>query len=397
MVTYNSRIDQAYQYLFILAFFLLPLTVVGNNIAIWLAVLIWLFSGNYLYKIKQVISNKLAVASILFFCLHPISILWSENISWALEISRKMLPFLLVLPIFLTLTRKENYRYYIGAFLLAISITEVFSYLIWFEIIDPFKNATVRNPTPFMGHISYNPFIAFAIYLVINRLVAGKQLSLFERATYTFFTLTMTINMFITGGRAGQVMFLAAVVIITFQYFRYSQVKATIISITFIFIIVLIALNFSDLFAYRFETALSDIYSYDTNKGTAVGQRITFFLNSLEIVKANPLIGIGVGDFPYEYNLINNIRSPEVPTTVQPHNMYMLVLAQLGVVGLSSLLWIFFNQYKIAISSPNKVISNLGVALPLLFLVIMWSDSYLLGHFTGNLFILFSSIIYSKQ
>jgi O-antigen ligase len=397
MVNYDGPLDKIYQYLFIAAFFLLPLTVVGNNIAIWLAVLLWLFSGNYLSKLKQIYANKLALASIFFFCLHPLSILWSDDIAWGLEISRKMLPFLFVLPVFLTLTRRENAKFYIGAFLLAIAITEVFSYLVWFEIIEPFKNATVANPTPFMGHISYNPFIAFAIYLVVNRILAGEKLPLFERATYTFFILTMTVNMFITGGRAGQVMFLASIIILAFQYFRNAQVKATIISLLLIFCIVVLAHNTSDLFAQRVADGLSDILSYETNKATAIGQRITFFLNSLELVKSSPLIGIGVGDFPYEYQKVNDIFSPEVPATVQPHNMYMLVLAQLGILGLLSFVCIFLIQFKIALACANKIISNIGVALPLLFLVIMWSDSYLLGHFTGNLFILFSAFIYSNQ
>ena len=116
MVNYDGPLDRIYQYLFIAAFFLLPLTVVGNNIAIWVAVIIWLFSGNYLNKLKQIYANKLALASIFFFCLHPLSIIWSDDIAWGLEISRKMLPFLFVLPVFLTLTRRENAKYYVGAF-----------------------------------------------------------------------------------------------------------------------------------------------------------------------------------------------------------------------------------------------------------------------------------------
>jgi O-antigen ligase len=203
--------------------------------------------------------------------------------------------------------------------------------------------------------------------------------------------------MFITGGRAGQVMFLASIIILAFQYFKNSQVKATIISFVVIFCIFFLALKSSDIFSYRVESALSDIYSYHHNKATAVGQRITFFLNSLELVKTSPIVGIGVGDFPTEYQKINSVLSPEVPTTVQPHNMYMLVLAQLGVLGLVSFLWIFFVQYKIALVCKDKILSNIGIAIPLLFLLIMWSDSYLLGHFTGNLFILFSSFIYSNQ
>ena len=91
MVNYDGPLDKIYQYLFISAFFLLPLTVVGNNIAIWLAVLLWLFSRNYLSKLKQISANKLALASIFFFCLHPLSIIWSDDIAWGLEISRKIL------------------------------------------------------------------------------------------------------------------------------------------------------------------------------------------------------------------------------------------------------------------------------------------------------------------
>jgi O-antigen ligase len=397
MVLYNGPLDRVYQYLFIAAFFLLPLTVTGNNIAIWVAVIIWLVSGNYKQKFTEIINNKLALASILFFCIHLMALFWTENISWGLEMTRKMLPFFFVLPIFLTLTRLENLKYYIAAFLLAISISEGLSYLIWFGLIEPFKYATISNPTPLMSHISYNPFLAFAIYLVINKLLSGEKIPQLERGIYTFFTLTMTVNMFITGGRAGQVMFFAALVILAFQHFKNSQVKATIISFLLILFISSAAYTASPIFKNRVDSAVQNIVDYKTNKDTSVGQRITFLVNSYELFKSSPIIGIGTGDFPKEYHKINQINSPEVRTTVQPHNMYMLVLSQLGLVGFASLLWIFFVQYRIAINCNKHYIGNIGVALPLLFLVIMWSDSYLLGHYTSNLFILFSSIVYSQR
>ena len=91
------------------------------------------------------------------------------------------------------------------------------------------------------------------------------------------------------------------------------------------------------------------------------------------------------------------VNSPAVKSTVQPHNMYLYVQAQLGIIGLVSLLWIFFTQVKIALASNNLFNHNVGVALPVLFLLIMLSDTYLLGHFTSNLFILFSSFIYSNR
>ena len=397
MVNFQGTLDRFYQHLIIVAFFLLPLTVSGNNVAIWLVVLLWLFSGEYVEKINKIKQNKLAKASILFFLIHILGLLWSTNVIWGVEIVRKMLPFFFVLPVFLTITRQDNIKYYIGAFLLGISISETLSYLIWFEVIDPFKYATLSNPTPLMSHISYNPFLAFAMYLVLNKLFSGEKISQIERATYTFFSITMTINMFITGGRAGQVMFFFAIVIVMFQYFRNSQIKAILTSAIVIILISYTAFNLSPTFQARVNSAFDNVINFDEKRNTSVGQRITFVTNSYELFKKEPFLGVGTGDFPGEYQKINRLNTPRVRTTTQPHNMYMLVLSQLGLLGLTSFLLIFYFQIKIALSSRVLYIKHLGVAMPLLFLIIMWSDSYLLGHFTGNLFILFSSFVYSSN
>jgi len=74
--------------------------------------------------------------------------------------------------------------------------------------------------------------------------------------------------------------------------------------------------------------------------------------------------------------------------------MYILVLTQLGIVGLLSMLSIMYYQIKLSFAESNKFFRDVGFALPLLFLLIMWSDSYLLGHFTGLLFVFFSSFLY---
>ena len=397
MILHTSQIDRIYQYLFIGSMFLLPLTVLGNNIFIWLTVIIWLFSGNYLNKIQEILANKLALASILFFSLHLLALFWTENFGWGVEMIRKMLPFLFVLPIFLTISRKENINYYVYAFLIAIGISEVFSYLVWFELIEPFGSATIANPTPVMGHISYNPFLAFAIYLTLNKLLFQRPLSPLLRTVLTFFVISMTFNMFITAGRAGQVMFFASLAVLTFQFFRGSQVKATIISAIIIFVIGFGGYNYSPLFKNRIQQISYDLALFTTNPNTSVGHRIVFTKNTIEVIKIAPFFGVGTGDFPAEYTKINLINSPAVKSTVQPHNMYLYVQAQLGLIGLVSFLWIFYVQFQIAVTSKNQFVHHAGVALPFLFMIIMFSDTYLLGHFTSNLFILFSSFIYSNK
>ena len=397
MVLYNSQIDRIYQYLFIGSIFLLPLTVLGNNIFIWLAVIIWLFSGDYGNKIKAVKANKLALVSIFFFSIHLLAMFWTENLGWGFEMTRKMLPFLFVLPIFLTISKKENLNIYISAFLIAIGISEFCSYIVWFELIAPFGTATLQNPTPVMGHISYNPFLAFAIYLTLHKLIFEKNMSMPTRVMYTFFVISMTFNMSITGGRAGYVMFFAALVVLTFQYFRDSQIKATIVSALLVIVIMFAGYNYSPMFKERIHALSNDMLLFTTDPNTSLGQRVTFTKNTIELIKLNPLFGVGTGDFPVEYAKINTKNSPGVHSTVQPHNMYLFVTAQFGLLGLISFLWIFYVQFKLAVASKNEFVYHLGFALPFLFLIIMLSDSYLLGHFTGNLYILFSAIIYSND
>ena len=213
-------LDKTYQYLLISLAFLMPLTVFGGNVIIVVICFLWLFSGNYKSKFHQISNNKLMLASIAFFSLHVVGLAWTEDLSWGLHIAHKMWYFLLFFPILYTIVSRKYITAYISAFLLAMSITEILSYLIWFEVILPFKNATAFNPTPFMSHVSYNPILAFAIYLVLHKILISKGLGKFQLFLYSFFAISMSINMFITGGRAGQIMYLAMISILIFQFFE---------------------------------------------------------------------------------------------------------------------------------------------------------------------------------
>lgn len=390
----NFNLDMIFQYLLILLAFLMPLTVFGANLIIFLICLIWIFSGNYKSKFSQILNNRLIIASIVFFCIHLLGLIWTEDLTWGFHITHKMWYFIGLFPILYTIVRKEYIKHYVSAFLIAISITEICSYLVWFEVIDPFRYATVKNPTPFMSHISYNPILAFAIYLVLHEAFFNKKITNFEFFLFGFFAISMTINMFITGGRSGQVMFFVMLAIFVFQFFNTQKIKSLLLISILIPGVFYTAYSTSNQFHERVDDAVKSIVSYSEKKTSSVGQRITFAINSWEIIKANPIIGIGTGDFPEEYKKINQINTPEVPNTTNPHNMYTLVLVQLGCLGLISMLSIFYYQIKLSFNSSSRFIRDVGITLPLLFLVIMWSDSYLLGHYTTLMYIFFSSFLY---
>jgi len=212
--------------------------------------------------------------------------------------------------------------------------------------------------------------------------------------------------MFITGGRAGQVGFFAMLIVLIFQVLDKQRIKSLILMLIVIPGIFIGAYQTSDLFKARVNNTFNNGYqiintSYDKNSETShklwntqIGYRIIFTRNSWVLIKQNPLIGVGTGDFPTEYKKVNDIFSPLIPAATNPHNMYVLTLTQLGIVGLVSLLSIFYYQFKLSLISSNKFIRDVGVTLPIMFLVMMLSDSYLLGHYTTLMFVFFSSFLY---
>ena len=390
----SLNLDKTYQYLLIFLGFLLPLTVFGANFVIVFICCIWLISGNYKTKLNLIFSSKLMLASLLFFGLHVVGMLWTEDLQWGLHIIHKMWYFFLLWPILFTLVKKDYIKYYVGAFLLAITFTEILSYLVWFEIIPEFRHAKIWNPTPFMSHISYNPILAFAIYLISHQVLFQDKLSKLKRYIYFSLAITMSINMFITGGRAGHVMYFVMLSILIFQYFNYKKIRSLILIMIVIPSVFYTAYQSSDIFNKRVDMAVENTLNYSENKGSSVGRRITWAINSWDIIKKNLIIGVGTGDLPSEYKKINQINSPELPNINNPHNMYTLVLIQLGLLGFFSFFSIFYYQIKLSFRSSDKYIRDIGITLPVLFLVIMFSDPYLLGHYTSLMFIFFSSFLY---
>ena len=384
-----------FQYLLIALAFLLPLSVAGSNLIIGFIVILWFLSGELIKKLREIKQNKLLITSIIFFLVHLAGLAWTENLTWGLIVLKKMWYFLLLLPILSTIVTKIYIKHYISAFLSAILITQVVSFLVWFELIGSFMNATASNPTPFMSHVSHNPILAFSAYIVGHKILFQNNLNKLWIFAYILFFLAMSINMFITAGRAGQVVYFLLIGILIFQYFNLQRVKAIIISLLIFPIIFTTAYYASDIFHDRVNIAYKDAVTFDKN--SSVGRRMSLAINTLELVKEAPLFGVGTGDFPNEYLRINEKNIHKVLIKERPHNphnMYLLVLSQLGLVGLISMLSIFYYQFKYSFNPPSKLLRDIGLILPSMFLVIMLSDSYLLGHFTTLLYIFFSSFLY---
>ena len=125
--------EKLYQYLLIILAFLMPLTVAGANFIIVIICSIWLLSGSYAKKIKKIFDSKLMIASIIFFLIHVLGLIWTKDLNWGLHIVHKMWYFIGLWPILYVIVRKKYIPLYISSFLLAISI--LLSFKIFFSVL----------------------------------------------------------------------------------------------------------------------------------------------------------------------------------------------------------------------------------------------------------------------
>ncbi len=392
----RKSIDNINSYLLMLVAFFLPLTVFGGNLFAVLIFLLWLIKADFKSDFHRLKNNKLIIAVFLYLLLHVIALLWTADMESGLYTLRKQLKFLFI-PIFMLFVKREHVKYYILAFLASMSLSEIWSYGIFFELLPLYGGATLIDPIPLMSHITYNPFLTIAIYFLSYYVLFDHSISKLKKFTYGFFIITMSINMFITGGRAGQVMYFAMLVVLIFQYFPKNAFKASLISLL---VLVITSSTFylnSKIFSDRVDSAVTELSDYKNHTYSSTGMRISSAINAWSIIKENPVIGVGTGDYKNEFikaSIKNNLKLENTLVIHNPHNMYALILVQFGLVGLLTILYIFYAQIKIARHSNEEFVRKIGIALPLLYLLIMLSDSYLMAHMTGLLFIFISSFVY---
>ena len=377
----------------IMAFiFSIPISTTGSNILALLIALLWLIEGRFKEKFQEISKNKVTLAVLAYVLLHVVGLLWTSNYDWGLYTIKKQWK-LLLLPVFLTMVKKEHAWYYINSFIASMILSVVISYGIWLEIFS-FKDSTPSNPSPFIMHVMYNPLLALAIYLLSIQLQLNN-LSSQKKIAIMIIIAGMTINMFLVPGRTGQTTFFFLVVVLIFQSFKkniLTKLITCLIAIPFVFFV---SYSSIDQFKERVNASIENLNNFDFNAPNSIAERATFLVVSTEIIKDNPIIGVGTGDFPQAYK--NKINTSDkiygYAYTENPHNQYLLVLSQFGMVGLILFSSIFYFQFRFALSSsfPLKYVL---VTFPLFYLFIFLGDSSLQVSGTSLLFSIFSAFLY---
>jgi len=391
----NSIRNQAQQILFILLGIFIPTSIAISNFLIGGLVLCWILEGDFLKKISQIKESKWMLSIFGLIGLYVLGLCWGGdhlNAEWQFQ----RLALLLVFPVFATMELKQKtINRAVIAFLGTAFISALVALAINSNIINPlgeyvsFIDSSWRT-SAFIKYNYHNVILALAFSLCLYILIEKK--SKYQYLLLAFL-LIYSLSIFTEPGRAGQVIFnLSAVFYIVY----YNNNRKHILR-GFAFFLLLFSFQF---IVYKstkvYKNRLNAVSNVIQNNGSIGGGtqediRYVFIKESLDRIIKKPILGYGTGSFGTIFN--NEVKSGHVFNThTTPHNQYLYVWFELGILGLLLLLSIFYHQIK---ELFNKKDGIHRILLPLSFMFLMLIDSYFFIFILTSCYI-FLFTIYSK-
>ena len=389
----RQRMEQVNHWLLVLLSFCLPLSTSAVTIITFLFLASWAVQGSFREKGRQIAASPVCLAIFCFMGLLLAGLAWSQHLRTGFEVIEQHSK-LLLLPIFFTAVRRDNRWPYLWAFVAGVVVIMLSAYLAWFGLLQ-YADVNSTHLTKKTFHVVYNPMLALAIYLVLHQIIWGG-LSRWWRSGLALLAGIMIVNMFITEGRAGQLVFFVLMALLLAQSFRRNFLAAVAMIAVLLPLLALGVYKTSPVFRERVDVAHAEIDQYKANPNTSVGLRLLYWRNSSRIIASHPWAGVGTGDFFSAYARINHLFSRAMPFTDNPHNQYIYILVQLGVLGLAVMLAPFAVQMLEARRTGDGW-QRIRLAFPLFFLVIMLTESYLVIYETGMLFALLGAVLYAPD
>lgn len=357
-----------FNYLTILLAFTIPFSIAGYNTIAGLLLITWIWEGNWQHKWYLIKQQKVFVWLLLFFSYYSLTLLWSDNTSVGLDALRKYYLFLL-LPMLYTSLRPIFFIRVLHVFLSAMVISEILSYLIFFELM-PYQNIFYwypTNPSPFMSRGVYSVFLAFAIFLMITNLF-NKKHTLIKTGIYLLFITTMLGNLFINAGRTGQFALAVGILVFLLDHFRFNIFKTLSFTIIACLIIFTVAFNLSPNFHLRsIETwnSIAYLFSHGTPLTDSAGFRIMAWQTAIEIFLHQPLLGVGIGDAQTAYQTALMSSFPQYHDYIiglsDFHNTYLQIAVNGG--GVALLLWCIFLYSLFTSLNEDRMYHSTGVLM----------------------------------
>ena len=327
--------------------------------------------GTYL---KNSLKNSFVQAGLLYLAVILIWFIGTHDLSFAIT-QLKINKFYILPILFFAFIRAEYFKYYVLAFILGAIVNFIWTYLMFFNIIDNHYSNLIINQ-------SEHAFLIFLTILSLFYRLVKYEDKLVYKILIIFIILLLSSNVFLL--KKTQIVSYVIVLFVAFIYlYRKDIVKILIFSLTFL-LIFLIGINF--LFPtvkyqllHELDGVQKAIQKQDFTNSMSARLGIAYY--SLKVIEDSPIFGYGTGDHAYEVKkAINNSELKNIDSKsydiligtlitgkhVTLHNTFLQVLVQYGIIGLIIFLNIFYQILKFTRGETNiyslLIVSSVTIA-----------------------------------
>jgi len=387
-------------FIIVLYAFLLPFSSTFTiHTAPYLLIIFWLLEGRFNYKFQILKNNKPTSFLILFFLFSSISLLWTNDLHHGIELIKLYFAHIIVFIIIITSIQKKFVETLISIFIVAMFISELASYGIMLGLWS--LKGHIGDPTPFMSHIPYSIYLVTTIILLLGR-VLKKNENLKLKLLEVLFIFSSTANLFLNGGRTGQIAFIFGILIFILIYFRF-KIKYLVPTLIIIITTFTIAYNFSPIFKSRADYAKKDIEkTLHHDLSGSIGIRVAAKIVGYAAVSNSPLYGYGIGDDKEMFDRYWFLKNMENIAKSKPlshsHDQYLQILLQTGIIGLFFFLGFIFYIFRVVslnTSNEYRLKKASLVSFMVIFIFTFFTDIAFNSHM-GTLFIFMSAVLYCR-
>ena len=240
------------------------------------------------------------------------------------------------------------------------------------------------NASVFKLHITHNVLMAFAAFLFAE--VAMRERITWRQYGLGLLALLAVIDVFMfLQGRTGQIVLGALIIIWCERRFR---LRGLALGMAGVLSLVALSYAVSPVFSQRVAKTVAEIEGAQVEsvapENSSVGVRLEWYQNTIKLIAAHPLVGVGTGSFPRAY--AEMVTDPAAVKPAHPHNQYLLTGAELGMVGLLALFAMFGMLWRRFRQVVGNLHAELGQGVVLVMAIGCIFNSFFVDHTEGLFF-----------
>ena len=372
----------------------IPVSVALDNILLAATLTMWIIGTQHASKLKTAWCNPVYRAALLLFFLLLLGTFYGNPAPGdaGLYLSKYLeLAMIAVLGWSFVAARDRMIALHMLAGALALVLLMSYALKAGLTPQSLWLHGTPENPIVFKSRLTHNILMAFAAYLYAT--LCFNATTRFARLGWGALGIMAIINIaLMVDGVTGYILLIVLTLLFSWQR---AGLRGVGLAITATLITVAILSAVPGPFQTRIKQIYSELGYEHANRPatTSSGYRLEFYRNTLTLIRKSPVFGAGTGSFPAEYAGI--VAGSGQNLSRNPHNEFMLITVQTGLIGLAAFLWLLWQQWRLVPELPTPLERNLAQGLVLMMVTICMLNSALLDHTEGLLYAWLTALLYA--